>query len=135
MPKRSKQHQTPWTRWNSEGMNAAEDFIHKEGKRLIQTKPTDDLKYFRARLQEALDDFKNLYSKDLPHDEGMTRRNAETHAKTTVYRWTLGFLDQVIERIPFTFTMEKSWGASIIHSKSVQSFTNILPTIGKLIPN
>ncbi len=81
VPKKPKQHQTPWTRWNSEGMNAAEDFIHRDDKRLIQTKPTDSLKYFRVRLQEALDDFKNLYSKDLPHDEGMTRRNAETHAK------------------------------------------------------
>ncbi len=62
-------------------MNAAEDFIFRDAKRLIQTKPTEDLKYYRARLQEALDDFKNLYPKDLPHDEGMTKRNAETHAK------------------------------------------------------
>ncbi len=84
MPKKPKQHQTPWIRWNSEGMKAAEDFIHRDGKRLIQTKPTDDLKDFRTRLQEALEDFKHLFSKDLPHDEGITRRNAETHAR---YHW------------------------------------------------
>jgi hypothetical protein len=84
VPKKPKQHQTPWTKWNSEGMNAAEDFIHRDGKRLIQTKPTEDLQVFRVRLQEALEDFKNLFSKDLPHDEGTTRRNAETHAK---YLW------------------------------------------------
>ncbi len=71
-------------------MNAAEYFIHGHGKRSIQTKPTDDLKYFRARLHEALDDFKNLYSKDLPHDEGMTRRNAETHAKYHCLQVDLG---------------------------------------------
>jgi hypothetical protein len=83
VPKKPKQHQTPWTtsRWNSEGMNAAEDFIFRDGKRSIQTKPTENLKYYRARLHEALDDFKNLFSKDLPHDEGMSMRNAETHAK------------------------------------------------------
>ena len=37
-----------------------------------------------------MDDFKNLYSKDLPHDEGMTRRNAETHAKYHCLQLDLG---------------------------------------------
>ena len=71
-------------------MDVAEDFIHREGKRLIQTKPIDDLKYFRARLQEALDDFKNLYSKDLPPDEAMARRNAETHTSFRNLQMDLG---------------------------------------------
>ncbi len=84
MPKKPKQHQTPWTRWNSEGMNAADDFIHSDGKRFIQTKSTEELQLFRTRVQEAQEDFKSLFPKDLPHDEGIARRDAEAHAK---YHW------------------------------------------------
>jgi hypothetical protein len=50
VPKKPKQHQTPWTRWNSEGMNAADDFIHSNGKRFIQTKSTEELQLFRTRF-------------------------------------------------------------------------------------
>ena len=84
VPKKPKQHQTPWTRWNSEGMNAADDFIHSDGKRFIQTKSTEELQLFRTRVQEAQEDFKSLFPKDLPHDEGIARRDAEAHAK---YHW------------------------------------------------
>jgi hypothetical protein len=84
VPKKPKQHQTPWIRWNTEGMEAAQEFILRDGKRLLQTKSTEDLKVFRTRLHEALEDFKNLFPRDLPHDEGTTRRNAEAHAK---YQW------------------------------------------------
>jgi hypothetical protein len=77
--KKPKQLQTPWTRWNSEGMNEAENFVHGMGKHLIQTKSVDELNYFKKRLAEAQDDFKNLFPKDLPPDEGMSRRNAEKY--------------------------------------------------------
>ena len=61
-------------------MDAADYFVLGHCKHLIQTKASDELNYFRKRLAEAQDDFKNLFPKDLPPDEAMTRRNAETHA-------------------------------------------------------
>ena len=90
VPKKPKQHQTPWTKWNSEGMDAAEFFIHGMGKHLIQTKPVDELNYFKKRLAEAQDDFKNLFPKDLPPDEAMARRNAETHTSFHNLQMDLG---------------------------------------------
>jgi hypothetical protein len=62
-------------------MSAADAFILGNGKRSIQTKSTEMLKYYKESLLEALDDFKNLFPKDLQQDEGMSIRNAETHAK------------------------------------------------------
>ncbi len=79
MLKKPKQFQTPWTRWSSEGIEEAESFVQGMGKLIIQTKSVDELNYFRRRLSEAQDDFKNLFPKDLPPDEGMSRRNAEPH--------------------------------------------------------
>jgi hypothetical protein len=77
--KKPKQLQTPWTIWNSEGMVEAENFVHGQGKHLIQTKSVDELNYFRKSLVEAQEDFKNLFPKDLSPDEGMSIRNAERH--------------------------------------------------------
>jgi hypothetical protein len=70
--KKPKSFQTPWAKWNSEGIDEADEFIHGKGKHLIQTKSADDLNYFRNRLTEALEDFKNLFPKDLLPDEGMS---------------------------------------------------------------
>jgi hypothetical protein len=74
--KKPKSFQTPWAKWNSEGIDEADEFVHGKGKYLIQTKSVDDLNYFRSRLTEALEDFKNLFPKDLPPNE---RKNNETH--------------------------------------------------------
>ena len=71
-------------------MDAAEFFIHGMGKHLIQTKPVDELNYFKKRLAEAQDDFKNLFPKDLPPDEAMARRNAETHTSFHNLQMDLG---------------------------------------------
>jgi hypothetical protein len=64
--KKPKPHQSPWSAWNSDGMDEAEFFVQNKGRHLIQTKSTDELNYFRKRLVEALEDFKNLFHKDLP---------------------------------------------------------------------
>ncbi len=62
-----------------QGIDEAEEFIDGKGKYLIQTKSVDDLNYFRSRLTEALDDFKNLFPKDLAPDECMARKDKESH--------------------------------------------------------
>jgi hypothetical protein len=72
--KKPKQLQTPWTIWNSEGMAEAENFVHGQGKYLIQTKSVDELNYFRKRFVEAQEDFKNLFPKDLSPDEGINTK-------------------------------------------------------------
>jgi hypothetical protein len=77
--KKPKQFQTPWTRWHSEGIDKAEYFVQGMGRHLIQTKSADELNYLRNRLSEAQEDFKNLFPKDLPPDEGMALRDAERH--------------------------------------------------------
>jgi hypothetical protein len=38
VPKKPKQFQTPWNRWNCEGMDAADYFVLGHDKQLIQTK-------------------------------------------------------------------------------------------------
>jgi hypothetical protein len=77
--KKTKSFQTPWAKWNSEGIDEADEFIHGKGKYLIKTKSVDDLNYFRSRLTEELEDFKNLFPKDLPPDECMSRKDKENH--------------------------------------------------------
>jgi hypothetical protein len=90
VPKKPKQLQTPWNKWNCEGMDEADYFILGHGKHLIQTKPIDELNYFRTRLQEALNDFKDLFPKDIPPDEAIALRNAETHANYHNLQMDLG---------------------------------------------
>ena len=68
----------------------ADQFIHGKGKYLIQTESVDDLNYFRSRLTEALEDFKNLFPKAVLPDEGMSRRNNENHDSYHNLRLDLG---------------------------------------------
>ncbi len=77
--KKPKSFQTPWAKWNSDGIDEADEFVKVKGKYFIQTKSVDHLNYFRSRLTEALEDFKNLFPKDLPPEEGMSRRDREPH--------------------------------------------------------
>ena len=50
---------------------------------------------------------------------------------TTTYGWILEYLAQTRGRVPFTFIMANSWGASATHFKGVRDFENILQIIGK----
>jgi hypothetical protein len=88
--KKPKSHQTPWAKWNSNGIEEADDFIKTKGKYAIQSKSVDDLNYFRIRVKEALDDFKNLFPKDLPPDECVQRKDSETHESYHNLRLDLG---------------------------------------------
>jgi hypothetical protein len=88
--KKPKSFQSPWAKWNSDGIEEASDFIKVKGKRFVQTKSVDELNYFRTRLTEALDDFKNLVPRDLPPDECMTRKDNEAHDNYQNLRMDLG---------------------------------------------
>jgi hypothetical protein len=88
--KKPKSYQTPWAKWNSDGIEEADEFIKTKGKYVIQTKSVDDLNYFRSRLTEALDDFKNLFPKDLPPAECAQRKDSETHEGYHNLRLDLG---------------------------------------------
>jgi hypothetical protein len=90
---KKKSFQTPWAKWNSEGIDEADEFVHGKGKYLIQTKSVDDLNYFRSRRTEAFEDFKNLFPKDLPPDECMSRKDKETHDGYHNLRLDLGIPD------------------------------------------
>jgi hypothetical protein len=131
--KKPKSFQTPWAKWNSEGIDEVDEFIHEKGKYLTQTKSVDDLNYFRSRLTEAWEDFKNLFPKDLLPDEGMSRRNNENHDSYHNLQLDLGIPgpDERTSSVHFLIIMAKSWGALTTHSKSVQNFGNIHLTIGK----
>ena len=114
--KKPKQHQTPWSRWNSEGINEAEYWFHGMGQHLIQTKPVDELNYLRRRLTEAQDDFKNLFPKDLPPHEAMSIRNAETHGKYRNLQLDLG--------IPGT--SDRVYSIHFYYGKIVGGINNVL---------
>jgi myosin heavy subunit len=77
--KKPKSYQTPWAKWNSDGIHEADEFVKIMGKNLIQSKSVDDLNYFRGRLTEALDDFKNLFPKDLTGAECAKMKDEEVH--------------------------------------------------------
>jgi hypothetical protein len=87
--KKPKSYQTPWAQWNSNGIDEADDFIQTKGKYLIGSKSVDELNYFRIRLTEALEDFKNLH-KDLPPAECMQRKDSEPHESYHNLRLDLG---------------------------------------------
>ncbi len=88
--KKPKSFQTPWVKWNSDGIDEADEFVKAKGKYFIQTKSVDDLNYFRSRLTEALKDFKNLFPKDLPPDECISRKDSEIHERYHNLRLDLG---------------------------------------------
>jgi hypothetical protein len=88
--KKPKSYQTPWAKWNSEGIEEADEFIKLKGKYLIQNKSVDDLNYFRSRLTEALKDFKNLFPKDLPPADCASKKDSETHEGYHNLRLDLG---------------------------------------------
>jgi hypothetical protein len=88
--KKPKSFQTPWAKWNSDGIDEADEFVKAKGKHVIQTKSVDDLNYFRSRLTEALEDFKNLFPKDLPPAECASRKDSETHENYHNLRLDLG---------------------------------------------
>jgi hypothetical protein len=88
--KKPKSFQTPWAKWNSDGIDEADEYVKVKGKHFIQTKSVDDLNYFRSRLTEALEDFKNRCPKDLPPDECMSRKDRETHDSYHNLRLDLG---------------------------------------------
>jgi hypothetical protein len=77
--KKPKKQGTIWTRWNSAGIDDAELFIQTFGKKFLQTRSVDELNYFRSRLFEAQEDFKNLFPKDLPMEQGILQRDSEQH--------------------------------------------------------
>ncbi len=80
-----------------------------KGKHLIQTKSVDELNYFRKRLVEAQDDFKNLFPKDLPPNEGISIRNAERHISYHNLQLDIGIPGgQMIGFILSISVMEKS---------------------------
>jgi hypothetical protein len=88
--KKPKSHQTPWAQWNSKGIEEAEEFMQTKGKFVIRSKSVDDLNYFRSRLTEALENFKNLFPKDLPPAECIQRKDSETHESYHNLRLDLG---------------------------------------------
>jgi hypothetical protein len=88
--KKPKSFQTPWAKWNSDGIDEADEFVKQKGKYFIQTKSVDDLNYYRGRLTEALDDFKSLFPKDLPPAECASRKDSETHESYHNLRLDLG---------------------------------------------
>jgi hypothetical protein len=91
--KKPKSHQTPWAQWNSKGIEEAEEFFQTKGQFVIRSKSVDDLNYFRSRLTEAQEDFKNLFPKDLPPAECIQRKDNETHESYRNLRLDLGIPD------------------------------------------
>ncbi len=79
MFEKPKSYQTPWAKWNSDGIDEADDFVKTKGKSIIQTKSVNDLNYYRSRLTEALEDFKNLFPKDLTGTECAKMKDGEIH--------------------------------------------------------
>ncbi len=88
--KKPKSFQSPWAKWNSDGIEEARDYIKEKGKLFLQTKSVDDLNYFRSRLTEALEDFKNLFPNDLHPDECRSKKDNETHDNYHNLRLDLG---------------------------------------------
>jgi hypothetical protein len=88
--KKPKSFQTPWAKWNSDGIDEADDFVKTKGKSIIQAKSVDDLNYYRSRLTEALEDFKNLFPKDLTGSECAKMKDSEIHEAYHNLRLDLG---------------------------------------------
>ena len=109
--KKPKQQSTPWTRWNSEGIDAAEDFVQGQGRQFLQTKSVDELTYLRTRLAEAQDDFKNLFPKDLPMEQGISQRDSEQHLSYSTLQFDLGIPPSHARRHSLHFYYGKLLGA------------------------
>jgi hypothetical protein len=109
--KKPKQQGTPWTRWNSDGIDEAEFFVQGIAKHWLQTKSVDDLNYLRSRLSEALEDFKNLFPKDLPMEKGIILRDSEKHLNYRTLQIDIGIPDAGERRHSVHFYYGKILGA------------------------
>ena len=79
--KKPKCKSEAWWQWNKSGHQVATDYVTGPVRITLITKTKAELDRLMVTLQRAADDFRTLFSTDMPPEIGIKKRNEEKHPR------------------------------------------------------